>query len=121
MDKEMWLITVGGILLIVRDLISKLGWSLLLYFFREEFDQDKNDDTPSKFLLLNPYLGTFEKCYITQYTILGVRWGFFYEDGYVAKFSFWLAWVEDRKLRFPMPIKIDNEDHDRIVNLIKKR
>jgi hypothetical protein len=120
-DINIRLAIVAGFLVVVKDLIAKVAWSFLLYFSRKEFDLDKNDDTPDKFLLLNPYLGTFQKCYITQYTVTGVRWGFFIEEGYVSKFSYWLAWADSRELRFPMAMKTTNSEQDSIVFLIKKR
>lgn len=114
-------ILIAGIVFFMKSLVEKALWSMALYLCRGEFNDDNNESTPDPFLHLNVNTGKFLKCYITKYTILGVHWGFFYNGGYVSKFSFWGDWSSDRANRFPIPVKADPEDEESMVQIFKGR
>jgi len=111
---------LGSIAFFLKELLAKVLWSLSLYLCRNEFNYDNDPTTPDKYLHLNPNLGTFQECYITHYGIIGVTWGFFVNDGYVQKRTFWLDWAADRHNRFPVPFQVDPSDKDSIVKLVTR-
>lgn len=115
------LIIIGGLIAVFQKLWVNMIWSFVIFLYRNEFNHDKNPKTPDKFLHYNPNTDKFSVRYIMKYTLFGVRWGFFYEGGFVSKLSHWLDWAADRPNRFPIPVKIDPDDHDSIANLIKKK
>lgn len=121
MSAELILIMMGGITFFVKGIIEKLLWSIIIYFFRGEFNYDNNENTPDRFLKYNESTNSFRECYITEYSLLGVRWGFFYRGKYVSKLTFWLKWAEKRESRFPMPTPVDCESPEGILRLIKTR
>ena len=115
------LIITGGLIAVFQKLWMNMIWSFIVYLYRDEFNYDKNPETPDKFLHYNPNTGNFSVRYIMKYTLFGVHWGFFHEGGFVTKLSLWLDWASDRSNRFPIPVKIDPDDHDSIANLIKRK
>jgi len=121
MSAEMILIVMGGITFFVKGVIEKVLWSVSIYFFRGEFNYDNNEKTPDKFLKYNNSTNTFRECFITEYTLTGVRWGFFYKGMYVSKLTFWLKWADGRESRFPMPVPVDCQTTEGILKLIKTR
>lgn len=123
--KQFWLLVIGVFVVIFQDVGRKTFWSLAAYFGRGEFNDDNRESTPDKFLLLNPSTGTFQKCYITKYTLTGVQWGFYYEKdglkGLILKKTFWLSWAGSRDNRFPMPIHIEKDDIQSMLEIIQRR
>lgn len=120
MDKEFWLIIGAGVGLFFRDLISKFAWSIFFYLTRGEFNYDNDESTPDRFLLLNPYKGTFTECWIVNYTLFGVGWGFFTKGGLVYKKSDWISWISFKHLRFPYPIDIEQSEINSVLSIISK-
>lgn len=121
MSAELILIMMGGITFFIKGIIEKILWSIAIYFFRGEFNEDNNEKTPDRFLKYNSATNTFRECYITHYGLAGVRWGFFYKGGYVSKLTFWLKWADERETRFPLPVPVDCEGEEGILKLIKTR
>lgn len=115
------LIVAGGLIAVFQKLWINMIWSFIVYLYRDEFNHDKNPQTPDKYLHYNPNTDKFSVRYIMKYTLFGVQWGFFYEGGFVTKLSLWLDWASDRSNRFPIPVKIDPDDHDSIAKLIKRK
>lgn len=107
---DLKLIIFGGIAYILRDTWILTIKSLIQYLMRGEHNLDNNFNTADIFDHFNPNDSTFSRRYITKYTLFGVHWGFFREEGYVECFSWWFEWAADRKNRFkvPMPIGFNN-------------
>lgn len=112
---------LAGVAMYFKDLIAKFLRSIVVYCCRGEFNDDGNDSTPDRFMLLNPNTGEFKECYIINYKLYGVKWGFFHNSGIVRKTSFWLAWAEFSKNRFPMPMKVDSGSPSTVINLLNTK
>lgn len=120
-DVNVKLLITGAVAYFIKDLIAKILWSLLLYLTRDDLNHDNDKYTPDKFLRQNPYTDSISERYIIKYTIAGVHWGFFHNDRWVHKFSFWLDWAEDRENRYPIGIKTDRISEETIVKLMRNR
>lgn len=112
---------IGGAVFFFKDLVAKFIWSLILFIYRDDFNHDKDSDTPDKFLHYNSAVDKFSERYILRYAPLGVHWGFFLNGAFVQKFSFWLDWADDRENRFPCPIELLDKDEEHFVKILKKR
>lgn len=121
MEKEMLLLMLAGAVAVFHEIMSMVIWSFLLYLNRGEFNKDNREDTPDEFLLLNRNIGTFQPCYILNYSLIGVGWGFFKNDGFVYKKTNWIAWAKEKGDRFPTPINLQDNDIQTINNLINRR
>lgn len=118
MEEQIYIFVGLAFLAFFKELLGKVFWSILLYWFRGEFNSDNNEATPDKFRLFNPNTGDFLNCYITRYSIFAVTWGFFNDGGYVIKKTSWLNWAGSSELRFPMPLEVKEEDLESIVKLV---
>ncbi len=121
MDLSFVAIATLGVALFCQELIKKLLQSILIYMTRGEFNQDNNETTPDEFNLLNPNTGAFTRCYIVQYNLLDVRWGFFVKEGFVYKKSSWLSWASFKDNRFPVPICLKENDVDGLLDILKNK
>ena len=115
------IILLAAVAFIIRDLLIKLLWSVILFATRGEFNLDNDWKTADEFDHFSPDLGTFQRRYITKYTLLGVHWGFFTTEGYVKGFSFWADWAADRGNRFRVPIKINSQDEKEFLTYIMRK
>ena len=93
----------------------------MLYLTRGKFNTDNDWKTEDVFDNLNPNTGEIQRRYITKYTIFGVHWGFFNDDGYVKDFSWWPDWSNDRKNRFPVAIKVNTDDKEEFLKFLMRR
>lgn len=103
MNVDLWFIAAGAFALFLQGAIVKTLWSIVAYMKRGEFNTDGDEDTDDEFMKLNPNTGKFTKCVITNYSLKGVKWGFFMDEGYVSKRTDWLTWAAGRENRFPLP------------------
>lgn len=113
-------IVIGGLALILRNGFILSLKSLYLYMRRGEFNSDGDWTTEDEFDYFNPNLGTTQRRYITKYSIYGIEWGFFNDEGYVKKTSTWFEWAEDTKNRFPVAQPINcNSKKEFLANLMR--
>jgi len=104
----------------VKDVIIKSLWSIVLYMNRGEFNFDGIEDTVDRFDHHHPTTGQVKRCYIFKYGVWKIKWGFKQDGGWVIKKSFWLEWASWSKERFPVPIKIDSDDIESIIEIINR-
>ena len=112
-------IFIGALAFFFRDITVKVAWSILIYLNRGEFNDDNNERTADRFDWHKPGSNIVVECYIVQYTITGVKWGFFKQEGFVLKKSYWLEWASWSRERFPVPIKLANSGRDDLVKLFQ--